>query len=505
MSKDYTTHDSDFFVCVSVNIKNRQVPTIMKRAHAYAFTHISIKSYNWYILAHTNIVLFVLTLQRIRPSIHQYGGKTHSFLTISGEITSIANSIVWSFNSGKNNFGKGRKIANEITLKQTVKLVDCKYIEVRKSSLNLNLMVNNRSESHNLKTYVIISDSFGGTDGLNHKALIGHTSGVTNNSTGLREVTETKSKGKIKTNHMPCHQNEGNHCSLFELFQRLWSTGMSEQLTDYSDSDEDLDETAINTSEPIDIDIEEPLDISVTDQEIAQISGSAANLGIDTKRETVPSKRNRDPDSANTSLQFIQPPKKMQKVMMPPPQAPDDPNRQELHVVRLVPDIEDVHLFSKAHGDIIHKSVLRQLKECTNHNVKFEFCRPDRGRYKFVCPNNDAKTWAMNVVGQLKELWPDPKIKAIDCGVMPKIVRASITFNNPAPEAFDFFEEVDMKNDTIDTNEWRVYGKKRQPGNKSIMYIGVDEKSVSDLKGIGFKVYFSNGRTRINIDSNTNG
>lgn len=87
----------------------------------------------------------------------------------------------------------------------------------------------------------------------------------------------------------------------------------------------------------------------------------------------------------------------------------DKPPRPETHVVKLVPDIPDVHLFSKAHGEIIHSSVLKQLSTIRNPDIKFEFCNFERGRYKFACLNETAKNWAMNVVPSLTNLWKDPK------------------------------------------------------------------------------------------------
>ncbi|KAJ6649229.1 hypothetical protein Bhyg_04463, partial [Pseudolycoriella hygida] len=99
-----------------------------------------------------------------------------------------------------------------------------------------------------------------------------------------------------------------------------------------------------------------------------------------------------------------------------------------------------------------------------------------------------------------KDRWKDPKIKSLDQGEQPKMVRATITFAGPVPEILDFFEDIDLKNDSIDTNEWRVYGRKKLRGNKTNIFIGVDEKSAQNLKAIGFKPYFANGRTKINLD-----
>lgn len=102
----------------------------------------------------------------------------------------------------------------------------------------------------------------------------------------------------------------------------------------------------------------------------------------------------------------------------------------------------------------------------------------------------------------LTDLWADPLIIAVDCGLVPKTIRATVTFPNPAPETLEFFEDIDLKNDSVDTNEWRAYGKKKIPGNKTVIFLGVDEASVEALKRIGFRPYFAHGRIKVTIDNN---
>lgn len=160
-------------------------------------------------------------------------------------------------------------------------------------------------------------------------------------------------------------------------------------------------------------------------------------------------------------------------------------------------------MFSAGHLEMIHGSVQNVLKEEKDPNIKFDFCNFERGRYKLVSPNTAARDFALNIVPLViarlnKERWRDPKIKAVDCGEVPGMIRASIVFNDPAPEVLDFFEDIDLKNETIDTNNWRVYGRKTICGKKTVIFIGVDEKSEADLKAS--RPYFANGRTKINFD-----
>lgn len=268
--------------------------------------------------------------------------------------------------------------------------------------------------------------------------------------------------------------------------------------------DEDTILQEIDAQENIEVDsCEESFDLSVSEREIAEISSIAANLGLQTRKSVDKIKRQRETSNGETSSSGNdRPPIKKPKTMMAPPPEDDAAGTEIKYVVRLVPDLEGIHLFSEKHGPKLKNSVFKQLKLVKDPKIKFEYCDFYRGRFKFVCPNVETKEYAMNIVPKLTELWADPHIKAIDCGIVPKMIRASVTFNNPAPETLEFFEDVDLKNETIDTNEWRVYNKKKVQGNKTVIFIGIDEQSVEALKAIGFRPYFANGRTKITVDGN---
>lgn len=50
-------------------------------------------------------------------------------------------------------------------------------------------------------------------------------------------------------------------------------------------------------------------------------------------------------------------------------------------IVRIVPDIGDVHLFCKTHLELIHENVVKVLKNEKTLNTKCDFCNPESGRY----------------------------------------------------------------------------------------------------------------------------
>lgn len=258
--------------------------------------------------------------------------------------------------------------------------------------------------------------------------------------------------------------------------------------------DEDINDAVIGDTNSV-------LQINVSEKDIDEISSSAASIEITEEEKTKLAKRQREINTTSSSESTLPPAKKIKRVIMAPPELDEPPARPSQFVVRLVPDIEDVHLFSKEHGHLIHKSVLAQLKKAEDPLVKFEYCDFERGRYKFVCPNLTAKEWAMNIVPNLQDLWKNPKLKAIDCGETPRLIRATAIVDNPPPDTLDFFDDIEFKNDNIDTNNWRPFNKKKI-GNKTIFFFGIDEKSVKDLKTIGFKPYFAHSRIKISIEEN---
>lgn len=160
-------------------------------------------------------------------------------------------------------------------------------------------------------------------------------------------------------------------------------------------------------------------------------------------------KRLRD-QSTNSSFdsKVTGPPTKKRKKVIMSDSEEEVAGRPEFHLVLLVPDSETASLFSKKQMEKIHSSVGIAVKAEDNKDVKFEYSGPDRGKYKFVCPNETAKQWALNVVQKLAGLPDKIKIKAIDQGVLPKMIRASVTFSDKPPDALDLFEGIDERNET---------------------------------------------------------
>lgn len=66
------------------------------------------------------------------------------------------------------------------------------------------------------------------------------------------------------------------------------------------------------------------------------------------------------------------------RIWVSPPTKKARPERPPKYVIKLVADIENVHIFSKEHGVFIFKNVKRLLFKVTNPDIKFELqiCMP---------------------------------------------------------------------------------------------------------------------------------
>lgn len=158
-----------------------------------------------------------------------------------------------------------------------------------------------------------------------------------------------------------------------------------------------------------------------------------------------------------------------------------------------------MHLFSPKHGEKITQSVQEAIKTEADPEVKFEFTGFDRGRYKLVCTKDPTRQWAMGIIPKLKGLWNDAKIKAVDVGIIPKLIKASITFTGRAPETLTLFEGIENKNEGIETLHWRAYRHMKVRGDKTVIFLGIDEASLKPLRDLGYRPYFEGGRIRIVI------
>ncbi|KAJ6643393.1 hypothetical protein Bhyg_08354, partial [Pseudolycoriella hygida] len=138
---------------------------------------------------------------------------------------------------------------------------------------------------------------------------------------------------------------------------------------------------------------------------------------------TPSNKRGRDSDSLLTSPATVPAPKRPKKKVMAPP-AEEKAAKPELHLMFVVPDLEDVNLFPSKHWEKLHASVQKAIKAEANPEIKFEFTGFERGRCKMICPNETTKNWTLGIVAKLTGLWSDAKVKVMDAGAVAKLIRA---------------------------------------------------------------------------------
>lgn len=166
--------------------------------------------------------------------------------------------------------------------------------------------------------------------------------------------------------------------------ERIFATGMSRipfsklfNSTGNSELEKEIDST-----EPIEVDPEESdildeerdteLQINVSKSDITDISEIAASLNISGIAEAQVNKRQRVNRDTSAEDSICPPTKKLRNnTMMEPLEADEAPVRPVKFVVKLVPDIEGVHLFTKGHGVLIHNSVRNQLKKEKDPDVNF--------------------------------------------------------------------------------------------------------------------------------------
>lgn len=110
----------------------------------------------------------------------------------------------------------------------------------------------------------------------------------------------------------------------------------------------------------------------------------------------------------------------------------------------ILPEVEDNLLFTKEHCRII-KAKLNEALFASEEiaELKFSFSDYDRGRYRVVCLNPASKEWVIQTVPTLTGLWKDAKLKIVQAGTPPKLLRATFTLRFPSPEPGAIFSALE--------------------------------------------------------------
>lgn len=128
--------------------------------------------------------------------------------------------------------------------------------------------------------------------------------------------------------------------------------------------------------------------------------------------------------------------------------------------------------------------------------IDFEHCGYERGLYRAISLNNETLEWVISTIPTLKfKEWPEAKIKTIEAGTPPKMVRASINLTFPTPNFGEVFDIINARNPSIDTKFWRLYKMHKVEKGKQMWNIGVDEESAK----MNFNVQYGLNSLKISI------
>ena len=121
-----------------------------------------------------------------------------------------------------------------------------------------------------------------------------------------------------------------------------------------------------------------------------------------------------------------------------------------LYVVDVVGDTEEEQLFTREHSDLIEEELTKALSNSDNSahlsKLDFDFCGFDRGIFRTINRNNETREWVLKTIPTLTfEKGPKAKIKTVEAGAPPKLVRSSITLKFPTPKFGELCDIVEAR------------------------------------------------------------
>ncbi|KAJ6647596.1 hypothetical protein Bhyg_02819, partial [Pseudolycoriella hygida] len=228
-------------------------------------------------------------------------------------------------------------------------------------------------------------------------------------------------------------------------------------------------------------------------------------LAYSTSEQSTSTKRNR----LDTSLPLENNPnKKLRSSFNPPPTMAEVVKSSTAgHVVDITASEGKPNL-SFDQSEQIKASITTALFSEDEDNIcKYKFDKPiyDGIRLRLICENDVTKDWLMNTIPKLEGLSKDLSFEAVVIGAPPQLYRESV--NVPA-KAFEpptsLFSIIGTQN-KIDIKFWKYLSRTKVAGGQQTWFIGIDEKSVDDLREIGFRphvAYINKSLQIINMSFN---
>lgn len=192
------------------------------------------------------------------------------------------------------------------------------------------------------------------------------------------------------------------------------------------------------------------------------------------------------------------PSKKSKSFLSMLPTAAEIVTMEDGHVIDIVPDVDERDIFSKEEFTAIKNSFEKALFSDDDFaKIHFDYSGNHRGRYRLVCRDTFTKDWALATVPKLEDLWQGARLKPIISGPPPQLKRASVTLDVPTMEPENLFKIISTQNPNINTDAWRVFNRGRTMRGKQTWAIGIDDKSIEELKKVNFRPYCGMNRLRI--------
>lgn len=224
------------------------------------------------------------------------------------------------------------------------------------------------------------------------------------------------------------------------------------------------------------------------------------------KKAIIPLDNRSTPKRKSTSPIITQDPKKRLLSSMVPPKFAEVA-KASLFVVDIVLDGDEDVLLSPDQGKLIFEALTTALFASDKLNcLGFEHCAYERGLFRTISLNAETRDWITRIIPTLTfKDWQDAKLKTVEAGSPPKLVRASITLEFPTPEFGEVFDIIDARNVAIKTKFWRLYQRNKVDRGKQTWFIGIDEESAKIIKEMNFHVQYGLNKLKISILDGKNG
>lgn len=160
--------------------------------------------------------------------------------------------------------------------------------------------------------------------------------------------------------------------------------------------------------------------------------------------------------------------------------------KNDFHIVDIVSDDGAVEFLTPEQGKKIENAVLMEIMRSNEiAKIRFEESSFDRGRYRYICSSKEVCDWLIGIIPTITP-WGNAKVKAINQGAPPTLVKATINVTMPTLEPSDIFTLIGAQNPTIDTSNWKCVHRTKAVNNKQVWTVMVEESSIEALKDVEY-------------------